>query len=1717
MDELVKSCLHEIAFDGDYGCDASRLKSFIEKFYSGNSSTQQNVDDGFRALVWSYIVQHPSVRVGFRPANVTQDVFIADDVDRARGKGLARQKYVNNGNNLADEQGAALPGLNCLDQEQIENSTLDELLERHGKELRIAVAPQLCFQAITGSTLTPARLTPLTYTVLQLVARAREKGITFVELARITGYGAGSVFYLIKTLETAGLVKKLATIAHTGTQMAVHTHFYLHHPDWQAIRLEDSRQASAMAPKPDPSRREAIPPDSELAPEDDHDLEESPGVHFDPIDSRHLGRPDIIISRVIKLLENSKNNSHKQINMLIRIGMVHPGKGQRRRFSNIMDAAVSQGILERLYFPSGPKRNNHQSLARVLRLVDKDKLPAQFTMTESGDAEANADADEKEVEAEGKAALAGTRYLATLTLQRNLIEVVHASGIEGINLSGVHRELGLCEVRTYEHQLQKMSKKTQVLPHISDMNIVLLSENIGRERRLRVYTTRNFALLLQREGLEDPEDEHAREDPYYSEGFSVHSPADFFRDDAELKHFVDNYQPRRAKTETKTHRRAWRLGFGKPKIFKNPIGPDGKPKKGRPRKYPEGETRQSMEKKRKLEEAFAEGSERPTKKARKSRKDYAAAAASSDLGREPKKPGRKPKHRPDSETPAPVQNELMSEAAPPVPVMDDHGHEGVKVSEFIPLPRGGLVGGVLAGVKRHYAKRSRTPGEDISEPALKRAVHSWGISMEEINGGQNQLLAPENQHRDASSHYPIHVGELRHAVSDSSAVDDASNTVQSNRSSTRATRNPYRVRRREFASLPRKTDISYARRAQDVLEVLKRHEGVLHAGLPLMNAHRDYLQELEASGSRPPGTATLMDKRTLRVVVDLLVHDKEVKVLTTDGGAYGQRNRALYLLYLPDTPVEVLDQYRHSLEKEFRFFNIRPPNPTATAGALMEYSEVDRRKKRKKSRVRSLRHNLTDAQERTPRRAQLVDASESAKSLAAKARQTKHVLDESWAALVAQTIETLVPGTFDVNAPELLAVKKAWYLRGGSMNVDNARDRIISAITGTAMPAIKKMERRYTQPNRQGQQRDVPHCSLCDKHMEIIKGLVAQQEAQHRILLEQQQEKAIGKRQRNSRYTWTPEYDELALDAEAVIRARCGPEQIAAVSLYSQIFPRLTASSIRTHLAKLRELRQGGNAYCSQLQTAWNALRLQPHADVPDPFPESLTHFPLERHIAYLRAHLDKSKLGVPRVDDPLQPEDELLFVLPDDISYISTQWDVVSTRDPVTEWDFMWALSTDELRERNMHYEAFTMPSVLWQPAVTAAELSSVRRAEAAVKMTVAPSEEDYDGARATEMLNLLGQQRVGAAFNDLKHSGVIKAIGDRKPASGRAMAISEHHLDALDGQIGWKLFRDADLLERDLMHLELEPWSLMSSDGRTAGLLELISDDKVELAIDVSTCTALDFDVGISSRKINDENLENNIYVSAKDETPALAALAKSSVPFEEPIIAHSAVQHAGEEVRCFNAMDGPTNCPECINKAFDGYLQGLTESDMEQVRQLRNSVIGAGAMGLSVAELQRLVSETAMPFPFLRSKIWDLVSGPVPILACIGYDEGRITSATFLKEWCLQTSRQPFDMVAPRRWLQPTGRRDEAMWQMSLRHVMGRIITRPGISELALRERSISLFDRLEMNDLLQFLSNEGFATRMAEIDEATPILVGFSTKEEEADWHWHVGHVPWYRIH
>ncbi|KAG5352707.1 hypothetical protein C0989_000859 [Termitomyces sp. Mn162] len=193
MDELLHHCLRELSFDGDLGCNVSRLRDFIVDFYA-HSGTPQNTDDAFCAFVWSLVAQQPTVRIGTVPPGVTSEVWIAPQISAKRKAKAKGEEHVETTPTQLD----IVPGAR--------ERSLDDLQKEYGDKLRIAVDPDAIYAAVTGSHIRFAKLSPMVYSALQIVTRGRDNGVTVVELGQKSKYDQKTCFYLVRQLTELDLV-----------------------------------------------------------------------------------------------------------------------------------------------------------------------------------------------------------------------------------------------------------------------------------------------------------------------------------------------------------------------------------------------------------------------------------------------------------------------------------------------------------------------------------------------------------------------------------------------------------------------------------------------------------------------------------------------------------------------------------------------------------------------------------------------------------------------------------------------------------------------------------------------------------------------------------------------------------------------------------------------------------------------------------------------------------------------------------------------------------------------------------------------------------------------------------------------------------------------------------------------------------------------------------------------------------------------------------------------------------------------------------------------------------------------------------------------------------------------------------------------------------------------------------------------------------------------
>ncbi|KZT06305.1 uncharacterized protein LAESUDRAFT_726133 [Laetiporus sulphureus 93-53] len=575
MDELIHHCVRELAFDGELGCDVSRLREFIQGFYARNSSTAaQKVDDAYCAYVWAVIAQQPTVRVGMVPPGGATEVHIAP---QASAKRKAKTK--------GEKPPEALPapeGLQIIPDAAIR--PLEELRAEYGEGLRIAVDSDTAFTAITGSHIRHPKLTSMVYTALQFISRGRDEGISVIDLGKKSGYDQKTCFYLIKQLVDLDLVVKRRKPG-VSTNICVHKYFFDRSEVWKQVLKEEAQAAeSQQRGGPDESKQES----------DEEDVQDTTPstVQFDPIDSRHLSSLPLVRARITKLLQSSPHGIHSSTNVLVRIGFANPTKSDRRFFRTLIRELLDQGVIEKVQVMHPDKQRFPNRKTTCIRLVHPHEVPLAEDQIPA--------VPLKEI------AEVGNPLKVDLTIYKQIINLLDESGTKGMTMNELSAALCNFDKRTIELLLTRLEHDPPP-PHLGDLGIAQQAENYGRERRYKYYTVAHFHTIAARENFEDHQ--YKDVDLDQAGGFMQVKESAFYDDESALKRYVDNFKTIQDANVADTAKKS----KGKQRVWKNPILPDGTVKRGRPRKYPVSEdaatSKKASMKRKRTEESTLE--ERP--------------------------------------------------------------------------------------------------------------------------------------------------------------------------------------------------------------------------------------------------------------------------------------------------------------------------------------------------------------------------------------------------------------------------------------------------------------------------------------------------------------------------------------------------------------------------------------------------------------------------------------------------------------------------------------------------------------------------------------------------------------------------------------------------------------------------------------------------------------------------------------------------------------------------------------------------------------------------------------------------------------------------------------------------------------------------------------------------------------------------------------------------
>ncbi|KIJ51348.1 hypothetical protein M422DRAFT_26765 [Sphaerobolus stellatus SS14] len=853
MEDLVQHCMRELAFDGELGCDVSRLQQFIEGFYkSKQPSFKQNVDTSFCGFVWSLLAEQPSVIVGLTPQDGASEVYIAPQPSKVKSAGKKKKE---------DPEEEYLGRLNPIPDAA--NRDLESLLQEYGTSLRVGVDPDTCFRAITGSHTRPAKLTPMVYTALQLISRGRENGLSVIELGKKTGYDQKTCFYLVKQLLTLDLVVKFAAGGPGGGNFCIHKYFYSGSSFWQSVREEEGMADDEVQEKgTTPERAESQQPGGILK--------------FDPIDSRHLASAQLIKSRITTLLKNSENGLHHYHNLLVTIGFAKPTKQDRRFFIIRIRELIKEGVIEKVLVPRAQSTSTKPAKSTLcIRLVEdprsKDDAGVVVQPGDTGD-------DEQEGEAaEGKEVEVDTAPVMDMTIHRQILKRLEEAGEYGLTLNELSSKLGMFDRRTIELILYRLERYPPP-PHFAELTVCDSMENVGRQRHHRYYTLPGYLEFLRREKIDDAgrNEQYTSVDTSKSGDFADQSEMRFFKTEAELAKYEDEYRDMKDPEKGKQRRKLGR-----------PRKEDSKPRK-KPAKVTKKAAAQA--KKDAGQDEDVPDIAPAAKGAKKGRKRKEPDEGNDDAAQEPpqkKARATRGKGKKGKETPANtvIANPNDAEATEATSgAMDIVTDDPPRVIE-----------------SKNAAVVETNPSNSMMDVEVTQSVPS--VATPTTNGVEGDVTLND---------VPPDVPEERGASVIASAKRKASTPLDPEDQPAKKWKSGRPKRTRELVNISQlRAENEIMRMVEEFDGVVNISPKEFY------EAYTKVLTSIAAAGeptSMPVGTQP--DRRTLQKIIDKLVERGKLKTLTVTITPRAIQPRVARLIYDPAVPQEKLDAYLVSLREE---------------------------------------------------------------------------------------------------------------------------------------------------------------------------------------------------------------------------------------------------------------------------------------------------------------------------------------------------------------------------------------------------------------------------------------------------------------------------------------------------------------------------------------------------------------------------------------------------------------------------------------------------------------------------------------------------------------------------------------------------------------------------------------------------------------------------------
>ncbi|SCV73019.1 BQ2448_6944 [Microbotryum intermedium] len=522
IDKLVQYVVEEIAMDGDEdedtggevglasswvalsrlaglswmaldvgvnGTDMTRLTSFIREASSraisfdpssaaSTSQARQVIDDAFVSYVWSVLTAQEDVHVGVLE-NVAETAPQLAPVQAASTSSSPKKK-----GKAKIEDAPPTHVMRYLD-----NTTLsrDELIERHGSDLRIVVGAETAWLAITGSSTRPTSLTAPVYSLLQYVSRGRGDGATVVTIGKHIGFDQKSAFHFVRVAVQLGVVKKFRTTDRgSWTNRVVHVRYLDRSKEWKIHNLNESAE--------DEDEIKASKGGGAEQDDDNGDaLVEATGAarRMSAISHRHINtNPAMVRKRIVRALKKREGHFMPHSQIAPTIGLNHYTRKDLRRLNHLITTMAKEGVIEKLLVTDLSSRSDAQ--AQCVRLVvfdaynDGEKPGRIFEFDE----EQRPEDDDS------------PHAYTLVPLDRQMLELLAEAGAEGATCAELSIALGGYNMRTIDQTLTRLMREALVPAQMKDYCVKIMTETHGREKRSRFFTSAGYVARCRQDGAE---------------------------------------------------------------------------------------------------------------------------------------------------------------------------------------------------------------------------------------------------------------------------------------------------------------------------------------------------------------------------------------------------------------------------------------------------------------------------------------------------------------------------------------------------------------------------------------------------------------------------------------------------------------------------------------------------------------------------------------------------------------------------------------------------------------------------------------------------------------------------------------------------------------------------------------------------------------------------------------------------------------------------------------------------------------------------------------------------------------------------------------------------------------------------------------------------------------------------------------------------------------